>query len=903
MARESNPDRPSDDPDGMVDDISPIDGIALADDVTHDDDARDDAPSDDAADVASLLADAYDAPAVPKSLVKRLDQGIAEQWGVSPELAPQSLRSKIGLAEKSGHWIRKAAFATGIAASLVLVVFMASGSNNYTWAAVLDALKQQQLIETQRGDDTCWLDPRACVVGCVTSEKTEWTDWKQQFVLTRRNDSDKVVRDSVSIDGPAPSSDAILTAFLLGQPMTPESLERLRDAEVAEQQWDRIDSDGRQLIDYRVRLRTATEDFSLSLMLDPETMLPLATRARDASVAKPLALSYRRETVQQLQAQHFPQTFQVVQSEAGSGESLPPNPGQGEPNQLSPGPDTQQIAADGSPASNANKEDTGVAENRASVANTDLANHSLPIGDANRWAPVAVVPRSDEDVVARVNSLLETLWREKGVTPVEAATDLQMLRRAYLDLAGRSPSVTEVRNFLKDDRGDRYERLVDQLLDSPDHASQLAAVWRSFLIPEGVDLEAFGGREVFEKWLADRFAANEPYDQVVRKLLLAEGRLSQSGPLLFYSALKLDPDQLAARTSRAFLGMRLECAQCHDHPFEAWTQEEFWSYAAFFAQISRPKGELENVSTVMRVHDVDRGEVTLPESDTIIPPRFLGKEIPASGADANSEGAETNEGRRARLAHWLTSADNPYFARATVNRLWSQLMGRGIVDPVDDFGMNNPPVSPELLDTLASQFISSDFDLKSLVRSIALSRAYRLSSSSSDSDASEDDADKRLEFFAQMNVKTLTAEQLYDCIAVATLLDDNAGQVMDYTLSRFGNRSREAFLQQFAAPSTNRSEYLAGIPQALTLMNGALISGATGEQTSGLIRSLQAPFFTDRQRIDVLFMATLSRPATESEAELLAGFVPADATAEQRSAGLADLLWALMNSAEFTLNH
>ncbi len=440
---------------------------------------------------------------------------------------------------------------------------------------------------------------------------------------------------------------------------------------------------------------------------------------------------------------------------------------------------------------------------------------------------------------------------------------------------------------------------MDQLLDSPDHASQMAAVWRSFLIPEGVDLDAFGGREAFEKWLSERFAADEPYDQIARKLLLAEGRLSQSGPLLFYSALKLDAHQLASKTSRVFLGMRLECAQCHDHPFEPWTQEDFWSYAAFFAQISRPKGELENVSTVMRVRDVDRGEVMLPETDTVVPPRFLGDYQPPSDEALD----ESVPARRTRLARWLTGPDNPYFARATVNRMWSQLFGRGIVDPVDDFGEHNQPVSAELLDTLASQFIDSGFDLKKLVRSIALSKAYRLSSSSGVQTESQSDVEKRLETFAQMNVKTLTAEQLYDCIAVATLLDQENGVASDYTLSRFGNSQREAFLQQFAAPAANRAEYLAGIPQALMLMNGSMITAATQENSSGLIRSLDAPFFSDRQRMDVLFMATLSRPASADEIELLAEFVPADATASQRSAGLADLLWALINSSEFTLNH
>ena len=258
---------------------------------------------------------------------------------------------------------------------------------------------------------------------------------------------------------------------------------------------------------------------------------------------------------------------------------------------------------------------------------------------------------------------MEQLWRKHSISAVNAASDQEMLRRVYLDVAGRTPTVTEVRRFLNNDSPNRYEQLVDRLLESPDHSSHMATTWRSFLVPDGVDVSAFGGIEAFDRWLADRFENGEPYDQIVRKLLLAEGRLSKSGPLLFYSALKLDADKLAAQTSRVFLGIRLECAQCHDHPFEPWTQQDFWGYAAFFARISRPKGELENVSTVMRVRDVERGDVMMPETDSIVAPRFLGM---ASATNVDPDLSDSS--RRERLAQWLTNPENPFFARATVNR-------------------------------------------------------------------------------------------------------------------------------------------------------------------------------------------------------------------------------------------
>ncbi|WP_442505327.1 DUF1549 and DUF1553 domain-containing protein [Novipirellula sp. SH528] len=840
--------------------------------------------ADDDSGLAVMLSDAFDAPPVPKTLVRRLDEGIAAQWGESPELASSRLGGAVAVARSGTNWLRTWPLAAGVAAAFMIAFVLSTGSNNHAWAAVVDAIKRQGLIQIEAADGMRWLDLSNLVVGRQTESQSQWVDVRKRSVLTRLADSDTVYRTPLEIDADDSATDLLLTAFLLDQPLSSETLAPLRGIKLIEQKWEEQTVDGRDIIELHVRFQTAAgAPFSLSLQLDPESNLPLSVQSGSGDEARLTSLAYSDQSLAELQSSHFPNDMTIVDTSTVPVDSI--------------------SSLDDASTGNQNESHPRATDSKQRNAFVD----TLPIGPAKKWVPVAVVSSTDAEVLERINTILDDLWQREEVRPVDMATDLELLRRAYLDLAGRTPTVTEVRRFLQDQGADRYERLVDQLLSSPDHASQLAAVWRSFLIPEGVDLDAFGGREAFEKWLSDRFAASEPYDQIVRKLLLAEGRLSQSGPLLFYSALKLDADQLAARTSRVFLGMRLECAQCHDHPFEPWTQEDFWSYAAFFAQISRPKGELENVSSVMRVSDVDRGDVMLPETETIVPPRFLGQPLPPITGTPNAASGNnttTESARRQRLAAWLTGPNNPYFARATVNRVWAQLLGRGIVDPVDDFGVNNPPVSPELLDTLASQFIDDGFDLQSLIRSVVLSNAYRLSSSSQATVNTDEDAtEKRLKLFAQMNVKTLTAEQLYDCISVATMLGQDNAPAAQYTLARFGNSQRDIFLQQFATPAANRAEYLAGIPQALMLMNGSLISGATSEQTSGLIRSLEAPFFTDSQRIDVLFMATLSRPATEKERELLSGFIPEDASPSERSAGLADVLWALINSAEFTLNH
>jgi hypothetical protein len=226
------------------------------------------------------------------------------------------------------------------------------------------------------------------------------------------------------------------------------------------------------------------------------------------------------------------------------------------------------------------------------------------------------------------------------------------------------------------------------------------------------------------------------------------------------------------------------------------------------------------------------------------------------------------------------------------------MFGKGIVDPVDNFGRQHPPKSPELLDLLAGHFIGSDFKVRELFRTIALSRAYRLSSGAPDAD------ERRSEWFGQMNVKMLTAEQVYDCITVAAMLDPAVqGEVSDFQMARFGNSSRAAFLQQFRTLAGRSTEYQGGIPQALTLMNGSLIEGATGLTSSGILSSLEAPFFTNRQRVEVLYLATLSRRPRPEEWELLVSYVPADASGAELKESLSDLLWALLNSAEFTMNH
>ncbi|MCH8828116.1 MAG: DUF1553 domain-containing protein [Planctomycetes bacterium] len=502
-------------------------------------------------------------------------------------------------------------------------------------------------------------------------------------------------------------------------------------------------------------------------------------------------------------------------------------------------------------------------------------------------------------MTARVDALLAAGWKSAGVNPVEPATDAAFLRRAYLDLTGVIPIVGEVRSFLRDKRPDKRARLIDKLLGTAAkdgqpgksgngrHATHLANIWRNVMLPQISNNIFLRGRAgVFEQWLRNHFADNTPYDQMVRELLTTTGQTTRSGPGLFYQSLEMKPEELAASTSRLFLGVQIQCAQCHNHPFDHWTQKDFWGYAAFFAQLQRPTGRQRIVA---QITDTNKGEVTLPDKKTVVKPQFL------DGKPTSRRGSET---RRQQLARWLTAKNNPYFAKATVNRIWAILFGYGLVDPIDDFGKHNPASHPQLLNELARDFADHNFNVRRLFRILASSKAYQLSSKISATDATND---PRL--FNRMAVKSLTAEQIFDCLETATC------RVQSPTASsqRFGfrtNTQKSAFIAKFAAPTQQATEFQAGIPQALTMMNGQFISTSTNVNRSDILVALSdSPFMNDRERVETLFLATLSRMPTPAERDRFIKYVETGGPTKDSRKALSDVLWALLNSTEFILNH
>ena len=501
-------------------------------------------------------------------------------------------------------------------------------------------------------------------------------------------------------------------------------------------------------------------------------------------------------------------------------------------------------------------------------------------------------PTAAKRMTERIDELLAARMGEEGVTPAATASDTEFLRRVSLDLTGVIPEVIVVRKFLASKAPAKRAELVELLLNKPRHATHFANLWRNVMLPDDSNVRRFGGDAGFQSWLQGEFADNTPYNEMVSELLLTEGNYRSVGPQLFYAALELKPEDLAASTSRIFLGVQIQCAQCHDHPFDHWTRDDFWSYAAFFAHLQRPQGQQRIVTQIAEADDGE--EIKIPDTGKVALPRFLRNKGSANVA-ATGEGK-----RRERLAKWLTSGENPYFAKATVNRIWAVLFGRGIVDPVDDLGAHNLPSHPQLLDELAEYFVESGFDVRQMIRTLTATRAYQRSSRTT---GDQEEVEDRPELFARMAVKSLTAEQLYDCLSEAMRRRERATTNRQFAGFRGFDQNREAFLAKFRAPTQGATEFQSGIPQALTLMNGRDIREATDLATSDILNALEVPLFSDADRVEMLFLSTVSRYPTEKEREVFLAHVHHGSDSGNRREALSDILWALLNSAEFALNH
>src|SRR5262249_25732766 len=315
-----------------------------------------------------------------------------------------------------------------------------------------------------------------------------------------------------------------------------------------------------------------------------------------------------------------------------------------------------------------------------------------------------------------------------SIQPSDVCSDEEFIRRASLDICGVLPAANDTKEFLDSRAEDKRSKLVDRLLDRSEYADFWTLKWSDVLRSNRKPIQP-KGVHVYQEWLRTRIARNTPFDEVVRDLLTANGSTFANPPANYFRVAR-DPTNLAETTAQLFLGIRMQCAKCHNHPFERWTQDDYYSMAAFFARVRQKKDKLEPgvgpmAQGAAEVIYCDRsGEVVQPRTGKVVPPKYMGGTVAVlpSGKD-----------RREVLADWLTSGNNPFFAKSVVNRVWFHVVGRGIVDPVDDFRDSNPSANDELLTALAKDFVEHHFDVKHIIRVIANSRIYQLSAQTSDS--------------------------------------------------------------------------------------------------------------------------------------------------------------------------
>ncbi|MFO0806916.1 MAG: DUF1549 and DUF1553 domain-containing protein [Gemmataceae bacterium] len=488
-----------------------------------------------------------------------------------------------------------------------------------------------------------------------------------------------------------------------------------------------------------------------------------------------------------------------------------------------------------------------------------------------------------------IDEHLSSEWKSLGLQPAPLCTDNEFLRRVMLDLIGTLPTPAEVNAFNHDADPKKRAKLIDKLLDRPEYADYWSLKWGDLLRAHRRSL-GDKGLATFNGWLRQSLRENRPADRITRELLTAQGNLFLSGPVAFWFVDKL-PDEFAETTAQVFLGTRLQCAKCHHHPFEVWTQDDYHGMAAFFTRIKRKDtGENGQFGGAQSLSVVATGTWTMPITGKPVAPRVLGgKDLADSPADP-----------RATLAEWIVAKNNPLFAKSLANRYWGYLFGRGLVDPVDDLRATNPATFPALLDALTKDFTDHDFDLKHLLRMIANSRAYQLAGEVNP----VRDADG--EFVTHRRPKALPAEVMLDAVCAATgvpeafekmplgtraiSLPDPA--VASYFLDAFG-RPKRVSACECERPAK------ADLAQILHLMNGEALQKKLASDT-GRIGKLIATKATDAAIIDELYLATLSRKPTISESKQVLAKV---AAAPTRREGFEDLLWALLNCPEFGFNH
>ncbi len=514
---------------------------------------------------------------------------------------------------------------------------------------------------------------------------------------------------------------------------------------------------------------------------------------------------------------------------------------------------------------------------------------------------------SSDPLISYINEQIRQGWTDNEIKASPVADDAEWLRRVYLDVAGHVPSGKVLEEFMKDKDPAKRSKMVDTLLADSGYVRNFTTYWTNTLI--GRTTPDKTNRGALEKFLRESLAKNRPWNEISYDLLSSEGRFDENGAVNYLLAqLQLNPNsdeypvEATARSARIFLGLQVQCTQCHNHPFNDWKQNQFWEFYSFFRQMQREDHEKYNAKTGQMDEDYSElvrrnfeGPVyydTRAALTLVAYPKYFGTEV--------EQGAETN--RRDELAKLITKDDsNKWLARAMVNRMWGHYFANGFTRPIDDMGPHNPASHPELLERLTDEFIKSGYDLKQLTRWICNTEAYNLTSRYNSKNEIDNPANGEVPLFSHMYVKPMQVEQLYESLLVATSADSAGAGSFEASQDQREQMKRQ-FMQIFGGnDDEDPSVYSGTIPQALLMMNGALVKSATsGDKGSYLNTVLSNPSYKkDPDRIRALYMAALGRIPSSSEQKNLQGMMsqysnPLDA--------YQDLYWALLNSNEFIVN-
>jgi hypothetical protein len=511
--------------------------------------------------------------------------------------------------------------------------------------------------------------------------------------------------------------------------------------------------------------------------------------------------------------------------------------------------------------------------------------------------PMAPRPDYSSDVKAvasRIDQFIDARLTSAHVKAAVSANDAAFFRRVNLDLAGKIPNLLDIRDFLDDDRADKRWIWTEQLIESEHFVKHFANVLRAQMISGNINQQAQIMLPSFEGWLRQHLQNNTPYDRIVYDLLTTQPTfqpgLPNAGPgasaSAFYFANENKAENLAGMTARVFLGVKLECAQCHAHPFAKWTRNQFWEYAVFFGGIQqvgpRPPGSAAPVIRQPR-------EMKIPGTDKMVKARFLNGVEPTWRTGVNNQKT---------LADWVIAADNPYFARAAVDHVWSYFFGVSLLEPVTEPTDDSPPAHPELLDELTRQFVAHRYDLKFLVRAIVHSQAYQRASSDGSASENKDD----IYLYARMPIRGLTPEQLFDSVAEATDFKEDPPPPNQQFQPFRQNTIRSQFLAKFA-DQDKRLDSQTSILQALFLMNGNFLAERTRPDKNKSLATIATAPRTTAQRIETLYLMVLGRQPRPEETVRLIRYIDGGGPTRDARQALGDVYWALLNSGEFMLNH